>query len=1318
MNNNTIDQQLKAIDVTHLDEGSMDTLRQVCRAEQITQITHIETLISLTKTLSRLTSQSSEANNWLALQSSEQWQATLAALSEHDLLNNNNANFQKRGRCLVAILIILKNVMEQLAFRKALVWQHNTALTTALNRLLQIYAASFDAVYMNSIITALKYIDAPSWSGFDESIESSLMANLINQLDRLDDKHKVLCLRNLALWHIEQSMVPDWATTCLHQIFEDVFDGYKQQLSNQEYSITFKRALVQSFYALTVHECFGELSSQFSTSIGDLEYELKQRPSRVSKSESFCLGAIEKRLLPINKQALIGGYPVDGLVEIDKEQCVVEIDGKHHNRFKQYLIDDYRDRLLSQLGYWVVRIDLAKLPYTGQGEYCETELSFLTQYLKSLSALENLTYNAEPQSFIKKALAPVGSDELYNLQEEEMMTLSQVSESSTEQINSDEHPYKQMLEAVKQQTVYADETTHRGKTVLHMAIQSGCYEDVCALTDQYKADVTMYDTENHSPLELAKIYGYKAIFEKLMITLNKALMQEIRSPQDRPNKVIKLLKAGASLYPFKPPRPSVLCFSIIWNKPATFEKIDAHYPNLKYEPDPKLKQSILQTAIAQQRYQMVRSIIDNRLVNINFTDVLGRTALHYAIMINDYNAVCMVLNQGRVDPTIQYNEASALQLAQKKAGPEIQRQIQNYLDYLLVDKICSAKLTEAKINYFVDRLIEAGAQTNCSPPIRHNKLAGENYSPLQAAIALNKVEVIKHLLFNYRVSLNTLDEDTHTPLYYIFEGDIDNGEVLDFLLSQPSTVVNSQNQSGNTVLHGTFILGHYHFAEKLIQHARTQLDLANNNGDTALHLAFDKQAPASLVKQLLKRLHDNNQLISQLYKPNNVQNTPLSLALKYGDLNYLKDYNLNFNQPAHHLGCSPSHVTAFYGHLSDLKFLIAQGADLQATDKNQDNVLHYAVSGKQPAVVGYLLQEHKLNINQCNLDGETMLHVVVRRYNQTIAQMLTQKQYQADLTIKDSNNRTPYSAALHQYGKNNVLSALFHERLVSQLNEAIQHGNDQPEEEIKPILDALLHSSNTLIQTASQQDSVINPVIHDAVNQGFINTVRYLMEHYSVQMAKPDTKEGTTLLYKAVETNHYDLTQTLLNTSNSQTSQCLLENKYALMEKAIENDNPGVMIQLLQRLYDLNQADNSKVSPSKPRNNKKKRNKNKKKEADDPASFDFMVFLKNHLDNMPAHKTTESKLINLCLKTLTDSDKRQIPKVLSQFEEQFCSSNDLDKENELPETLSSPQSATNPRKVSSDYSISKSPFSLTHEHQSIIEPRDLYMASEGEISPS
>lgn len=1307
MNDKTINQQLKVIDVNHLDEASIGVLRQLCQAEQIAQITHIETLRNLTNTLSKLTSQSTVYNNWLTVQNSEQWQATLVALSQHTLLNNNVTDLQQGSRCLTSILLVLKNVMEQLPFRKAQVWQGNNSLISNLNKLLQVFSGYVDSYYMNIVFSALKYIDAPSWPGFGDSIESSLMTNLISQIDRLDDKYKALCLQNLALWHLDQSTLPDGAVTCLRQLFNAVVTVDKDQFHHEGDNIVFKRALVQSFYALTVHECFEDFT-RFNHLIADFEGELKHQTSYISKSEAFCLDAIERRLtgineqfLGVNKQALIGGYPVDGVIEVDHQKCVVEIDGAHHKQFKQHLIDDYRDRLLSQLGYWVVRIDLDKLPYTGRGEYSETELSFLAHYLKSLHNIECLTYNADPQSFIKKVLAPTVTDELYNIQIDETVTSIHVPETLSAAVSNEDDQYKQMLDAIYQKNMPVNNKIHPGKTALHMAIERCSYENVCALIDQYKADVTIADENNHVPLDLAIMYGNETISNKLKKTLNQILFHELTSSQDRPNKVIKLLKAGASLSPLKLPLPNILFLSIIYNKLATFKKIDAYYPDLKWTTHPLLKNSILHTAINYNHHEIAQYIIDNIPVKIDFKDKNDRTALHYAVISNDYNATLMLIRAG-ADVTLTFNQTTTVQLAHNRADAEVQELIQQRLDEALLDCINCLEVTQADVDHF----IQAGAR----PEFSDDQLE-DIYTPLEMAISSKNISMVKHLVEKHKVSICTRDEDNNTPLHYIFDGDMDNGEVLDFLLSCPDIDVNAQSLLGNTPLHGALILGCYQYAEKLIQDPRTELDRLNSNLDTALHLAFDKQAPVSVIQQMLDRLHDDNQLASHLYMSNKAGKNPLVLALMRGYLDCLKGYGLDFSQPLNICGARPVHVLASYGWLGDLEFLIGQGFDLQATDDEEHNVLHYAIFYEQSSVVAYLLQNYHFSVNDTNSYNETALHLIVEFYNIDIVKILIQHHHQADCTIKNNNNCTPYLLAYHEQGKNDMLTWFYFDQLVFQLNQAIRHSEDHPEVEIEPILKILLHNPDTPIPTDIQQNKVINPIIHNTVDMGLTNTVGYLMRHYSIQMAKPDAEDGTTLLYKAVKTNNLGLTHAFLDSLDTQPQQSLLENKHALVNKAIQNDNPQIMIKLLQQLYTLNQSCCAKVSPSKPRNNKKKRNKNKKKEVIDPALFDFMVFLKTSWENAQEDDTLQCKSTKQCLKMLAESPKSEISQVLARLEQQFCSSNASDKENDVYNTFTSPPSASNPGPVSSNYSVSASPVSFANERKSI-KPQALDMEAD------
>ena len=68
------------------------------------------------------------------------------------------------------------------------------------------------------------------------------------------------------------------------------------------------------------------------------------------------------------------------------------------------------------------------------------------------------------------------------------------------------------------------------------------------------------------------------------------------------------------------------------------------------------------------------------------------------------------------------------------------------------------------------------------------------------------------------------------------------------------------------------------------------------------------------------------------------------------------------------------HFASFKGNLRVTKMLIEHGANVNLRDKNGLTVIHVAAQGDQVAMIYYLQQYQKLDINEPDFKGSTALH--------------------------------------------------------------------------------------------------------------------------------------------------------------------------------------------------------------------------------------------------------------------------------------------------------------------------------------------------------
>jgi hypothetical protein len=95
-----------------------------------------------------------------------------------------------------------------------------------------------------------------------------------------------------------------------------------------------------------------------------------------------------------------------------------------------------------------------------------------------------------------------------------------------------------------------------------------------------------------------------------------------------------------------------------------------------------------------------------------------------------------------------------------------------------------------------------------------------------------------------------------------------------------------------------------------------------------------------------------------------------------------------------------------------IKYLIAAGADIDATNGSGDTPLHEAVWSEQIDLVNHIIKAGA-NVDIINKNGETPLIIAIKRNKLDIVTALIEK---ADVNIKNTNGKTPLDIARYNSG--------------------------------------------------------------------------------------------------------------------------------------------------------------------------------------------------------------------------------------------------------------------------------------------------------------
>lgn len=211
-------------------------------------------------------------------------------------------------------------------------------------------------------------------------------------------------------------------------------------------------------------------------------------------------------------------------------------------------------------------------------------------------------------------------------------------------------------------------------------------------------------------------------------------------------------------------------------------------------------------------------------------------------------------------------------------------------------------------------------------------------------------------------NLNHKDENEYTPLHYAAYFGLK--DIVQKLIEAKANI-DAKDNEGQTPLHCAAIQGHNEVANVLIL-ANAKIDAEDNIGQTPLHLAVEngqKELVLLLInKGANKEAIDTNGL------------TPLYLAASLGNKEVVQvllenGANKDFKNKD---GVSPLHVAAINGHEEVVKLLLEAKSPRNVNDKDNwgHTPLHWAANAGQIEVVKLLIAQGA-DINAVNKNGDT-----------------------------------------------------------------------------------------------------------------------------------------------------------------------------------------------------------------------------------------------------------------------------------------------------------------------------------------------------------
>jgi uncharacterized protein len=328
-----------------------------------------------------------------------------------------------------------------------------------------------------------------------------------------------------------------------------------------------------------------------------------------------------------------------------------------------------------------------------------------------------------------------------------------------------------------------------------------------------------------------------------------------------------------------------------------------------------------------------------------------------------------------------------------------------------------------------------------------------------------------------------------TPLHSVATSG--NWEESARLLDQTDVDINATNKNGETALHFAVKHGHTTIVEFFLKRG-ANIHITNLSGKTALDYAVGN-ANEGLIRLLLKCGAQVN--IKNLPYGNNTGQAVIlfHVAVNIGRFDVVQTFIRH--AIVHITAVDKEQNTALHlaqkaGHRKMVKFLLANGADVNAKNFQGRTILHNVVSSKNRSLVKFLLKQKDIKINIQDQEGNTALHRAIQERNIKMVKILLRNG--VDTHIKNVDGDTPWHCAIIANSK-----------------------------EIAEVL--LKRGGTKIVETTNKSGET---ALHLAIKYGYLSMAQWLLENGANINAKD--VQGNTALHYAISLGREDLIKLLL----------------------------------------------------------------------------------------------------------------------------------------------------------------------------------------------
>ena len=367
----------------------------------------------------------------------------------------------------------------------------------------------------------------------------------------------------------------------------------------------------------------------------------------------------------------------------------------------------------------------------------------------------------------------------------------------------------------------------KGRTILHYACYKGHIELVNVLIKKYQMTPSSNDNSGNNSLHYAvRRTGAR---EKIVRTLTNNYT-DLHMAMECRNKYNKSsLDVACSNGHFHIAKLLMVNYGSL----KTFSDDNLLCAAPSFLIDDNQNCSLLHLACQQGHINVVEQLVTVHKVDPNIRDNCENTPLHYAALGGKIEIATLLITKYG-SPVSPLNNKREIPLHLARTNAFITAFVgEHKADINACDINNHTPLQRAAFNGQIEVVDCFIKEFNCSADSKGT----DGYSLLHLACQQGHLELIEHLVTNYKLDsmIQESDNNGNIPLHYAALGG--NSEVATLLISKYHSPVNHQNHKTETPLHLACIKGHLKFIQALVEEHKADINAIGVKGRNLLHYA-------------------------------------------------------------------------------------------------------------------------------------------------------------------------------------------------------------------------------------------------------------------------------------------------------------------------------------------------------------------------------------------------------------------------------------------------------------------------------------------------